>query len=69
MVYHRMLNIVPCALQQDLVVYPFFIYYFASTKPKLPIHPFPHHPLATVLCVWESYMFPQHIDVLICVVF
>ena len=25
MVYHRILNIVPCAIQQDLLVYPFFI--------------------------------------------
>ena len=24
MAYHRILNIVPCAVQQDLVVYPFF---------------------------------------------
>ena len=23
MVYHRILNIVPCAIEQDLVVYPF----------------------------------------------
>ena len=23
--YHRILNIVPCAIQQDLVVYPFYI--------------------------------------------
>ena len=24
-VYYRILNIVPCAIQQDLVVYPFYI--------------------------------------------
>ena len=25
MVYHRILNIVPCAIQEDFVVYPFYI--------------------------------------------
>ena len=34
MVYHRILNIVPCAVQQDLVVYPSYIQ-FASANPKL----------------------------------
>ena len=24
MIYHRILNIVPCAIQQDLVIYPFY---------------------------------------------
>ena len=41
LVYHRMLNIVPCAIQQDLVVYSFSVKYLASADPKLPIHPFP----------------------------
>ena len=26
LVYHKVLNIVPCAIQQDLVVYPFYIH-------------------------------------------
>ena len=26
MVYYRILNIVPCVIQLDLVVYPFFLY-------------------------------------------
>ena len=39
MVYQRkrILNIVPCALQQDLVYQPQFV----SAKPKLAIHLFP----------------------------
>ena len=41
MVYYRTLNIVPCAIQQDLVVYPFYIYQFASANSKFPIHPSP----------------------------
>ena len=48
MVYHRMPNIVPCAIQWDPVVYPFCIYQFASASPKLLIHPFSTtSPLAT----------------------
>ena len=27
MVYRRILNIVPCAMHQDLLVYPFFFYF------------------------------------------
>ena len=30
MVYHRTLNIVPSAIQQDLVVYPSYIYWCIS---------------------------------------
>ena len=37
-VYHRILNIAPCAIQLDLVVYLFCIYQFASANPKCPIH-------------------------------
>ena len=31
-VYHRILNIVPCAIQQDFVVYPFYVYQFTSAN-------------------------------------
>ena len=34
MVYHRRLNIVPCAIQCDLVIYPFYLYYIAPGNPK-----------------------------------
>ena len=37
-VYHRILNTVPA---KDFVVYPFYIYQFASANPKLPIQPLP----------------------------
>ena len=39
MVYPRILNIVPCALQQDLIAYPFSIQQFVSANPNLPLHP------------------------------
>ena len=39
MVYHRVFNIVPCAIQEEFVVYPSYIYQSASANPKLPIHP------------------------------
>ena len=41
MVYHRMLNIAPCAVQWDPVVYPFCTYQFASANPKPPVLPSP----------------------------
>ena len=34
LVYYRILNIVPCAIQQDLVVYPSYIYQFKSVTIK-----------------------------------
>ena len=43
----RMLNIVPCVIQQDLVVYPSYVLTFASTNPDLQILPPPPSPLAT----------------------
>ena len=39
MVYHRILNVVLCALQKDLVVYPSCIEQFASAKLGLPVQP------------------------------
>ena len=40
MVYHSILNIVPGAMQSDLVVYP--SYRIVPADPKLRIHPPPH---------------------------
>ena len=55
MVYHRILNIVPCAVQWDLVVYPSCIYQFASADPNFPVrpslHPLPLGDHRSVLCV------------------
>ena len=36
MIYRRILDIVPCAIQQDLVAYPSCMCEFASGNPKLP---------------------------------
>ena len=33
-VYHSILNIVPCAIHLDLVFYPFHIYWFTSANPR-----------------------------------
>ena len=33
MIYHRILNIVPCSIQKDLVVYPLYIYQVALLTP------------------------------------
>ena len=39
MVCHRNLNIVSRAIQEDLVVYPFYACQFASADPRCPLHP------------------------------
>lgn len=36
-----MLNVVPCSVQENTVVYPFYIQWSASAKPKLPVPPSP----------------------------
>ena len=36
MVYHRVLNIVPCAAQQALIVYPFYIVCICSSQTPNP---------------------------------
>ena len=41
MFHHEWLHIVPCAIQQDLIPYPLQMPQFASTNPKLPVHPTP----------------------------
>ena len=49
MVYHRILNIVLCAIQQILVGYPFSIQQCVHVHPKLPNYPFPPFlPQATI---------------------
>ena len=35
--HHRISNRAPCALQQDFVDYPSYLYWFASVNPKLPV--------------------------------
>ena len=50
MVYHWLLNIAPCAIQQNCIFYSFYIYWFAIADPKLPIHPSPPPLGVTSLC-------------------
>ena len=38
MLYHKWLDIVPCAVEQDLIAYSLQMQKFASTNPKLPDH-------------------------------
>ena len=45
MVYHRILNTVPCAIQQGLVIHLFYIYQSASANPQIPIQASPTHLL------------------------
>ena len=41
MLYHKWLDIVPCATQWSLIIYPPHMQEFASTNPTLPVHPPP----------------------------
>ena len=51
MFHHKWLDIVLCAVQQDLIAYPLRMQLFASTNPKLPVHPIPSLPQSVFLCV------------------
>ena len=44
MVYYRILNADPRVIQSDLVIYPSYITWFASSHPELPICPSPARP-------------------------
>ena len=39
--HHEWLDIVFCAIQQDLIAYPLQMWKFVSIDPRLPIHPTP----------------------------
>ena len=57
MVYHRVLNIVPCAMQQDLVAYPFHVQQLNSLHLPIPnshcIPPLlPWQPHICSPCLW-----------------
>ena len=71
MVYLRILNIVPCAIQWDCVVYPSSLHQFASSNPRPPVLPSPKPiPFATasLLSVSGGGCF-CFMDKLICVIF
>ena len=58
MVYHRIMNIILCAIQSDLVVHPFYIEEFPSASSKFSLYPMPlSFPLGnykSVLYICES---------------
>ena len=41
MFHHKWLNIVPCAIQKNLIAYTIQMQHFAFTNPQLPVHPTP----------------------------
>jgi len=64
MLHHKWLDIVPSAIQQDLIAYPFQRQWFASTNTQFPIHPTPSpSPLATTSLFSMSMIFFSHRDV------
>ena len=77
MVYHRRLNIVPCSVQWDLVIYPFYLYQIAPGNSKSALsHSLPspsNHKAVFYVC--ESFFALQisfifqvpHISDIICI--
>ena len=67
-IYYRILNIIPCATQEDLILYLFYIQQLVSVNPKLQIYPFPpsfpfgNHKFVFYVCesVLCSYYGKQH---------
>ena len=58
MLHHKWLDIVPNAMQQDLIANPLQRQEFTSINPKLPIHPTPFSfPLETVNTLSKSMVF------------
>ena len=66
MVYHRVLNIVPCAIQQVLVVYPLYTkllhLLILNSQFIPPLYPF---SLSTTVCSRESFLLMLIISLLI----
>ena len=68
--YHRILNIVPCGIKQDLVINPSCIYQFAVANPRHPILPFSilppsWQPQICSLCCESFYLIDRFICVII----
>ena len=69
MIYYRMLNILPCALQQDLVVYPFILYiidFIWKSQTPNPASAIPHLATTDLFCLSVCFCF---INKFICAVF
>ena len=70
---HRVFNAVPCAIQQELAVYPLSRFHVACANPKPPIHPSitpsdpvpPWQPPVYSLCPWVCFCFT---DRFLCVI-
>ena len=52
--HHKWLDIVPSAMQRDLIAYPFQRQSFASANPRFPVHPSPSPaPVAHNIPTWN----------------
>ena len=55
-------DVVPCAIQQDLIAYPLQMQYFSSTKPQIPVHPIPFpSPLANTSLISFFFFLDLHL--------
>ena len=63
MIYHRILSIVPCAIQEDLIVYP--MHHGSICWPQPPLPSSPNLPPRSVLYAWICFCF---LDMFVCVI-
>ena len=53
--HYRVQSRVPCAIQQGLIMYLFYIQQCVYVNPNLPIYPSPPHPLVTMFVFSVCY--------------
>ena len=63
------LDILPCAIQEDLIAYPLQMQYFASINHRDPVHPtpFPSHLATTNVFIKPRSFFS--VEKFICVIY
>ena len=69
--HHKRLDIVPCAIQQDLIAYPCQIQQFASINPRLPVHltPSPSFSALATTCLFFKSMSFFSVESFICSIY
>ena len=69
MLHHKWLDIVLCAIQQDLVAYPFQRQLFASINPKFPVDPTSSPSLLATTSLFSMFMIFFSVESFICAIY
>ena len=69
MLHHTWLDIVPSAIQQDLITYPFQRQWFASINPRFPILPTPSHSSLATTSLFSKSMSFFSVESFICALY